>query len=259
MWGEMVARSSRSWFDNGPYVWGWDISVSVVAARDGADGVASGDEVFGMPRFPESAGAYAEFVSAPAAQLAMKPGAVGHAGAAARPGPPPRAARSRSALSNPGEPGGQSVRRGSAVLASVREVRITSIRPGKRASRSAQRSDSSSVRPDARWLMTPLSRSTRQWWVSVDFVTPSTMAPPGYRQDAEFFGGQQGGSRSGRPLTDSTSPEHTVDEQSPQLTVRFGGGRDDQFPTSPTPFRWVSVRLRHGHPPRPTTRSEPAR
>ncbi|WP_245714511.1 NADP-dependent oxidoreductase [Micromonospora inyonensis] len=44
-----------------------------------------GDEVFGMPRFPHPAGAYAEFVTAPARHLVRKPANIDHTAAAALP------------------------------------------------------------------------------------------------------------------------------------------------------------------------------
>jgi len=44
-----------------------------------------GDSVYGMPRFPRQAGAYAEYVSAPSRQFARKPATIGHAAAAALP------------------------------------------------------------------------------------------------------------------------------------------------------------------------------
>ena len=36
-----------------------------------------GDEVFGMPWFPREAGAYADYVTCPARQLALRPGGAG--------------------------------------------------------------------------------------------------------------------------------------------------------------------------------------
>lgn len=68
-----------------PFVLGWDLSGIVEAVGPGANGFAQGDEVFGMPRFPAQASAYAELASAPASELAHKPEALDHAGAAALP------------------------------------------------------------------------------------------------------------------------------------------------------------------------------
>jgi len=67
-----------------PVIPGSDISGVVEAVAPGASGLAVGDEVFGMVRFPSFGGsaAYAEYVAAPAAHLARKPRGVDHAHAA---------------------------------------------------------------------------------------------------------------------------------------------------------------------------------
>src|SRR6185503_18510854 len=49
--------------------------------------------------------------------------------------------------------------------------------PGKRASRSARRSEFSRAVPRWRWEITPASRSTLKWWVHVDLVTGRSKAP----------------------------------------------------------------------------------
>lgn len=67
-----------------PAVLGWDLSGTVVTATSGT-GPQPGDEVFGMPRFPALAGAYAEYVVAPADQVVAKPAHVDHRTAAAAP------------------------------------------------------------------------------------------------------------------------------------------------------------------------------
>jgi NADPH:quinone reductase-like Zn-dependent oxidoreductase len=46
---------------------------------------APGDRVFGMPRFPREAAAYAEYVTAPSRQLALIPEGLGDVEAAALP------------------------------------------------------------------------------------------------------------------------------------------------------------------------------
>lgn len=56
-----------------PFVVGWDIAGEVEALGPGTSGFAVGDAVYGMPRFPQQAAAYAEYVSAPAADLAPSP------------------------------------------------------------------------------------------------------------------------------------------------------------------------------------------
>ena len=68
-----------------PLVLGWDLSGVVEAVGDGVSAFAAGDAVFGMPRFPEPAGCYAEYVAAPADQLAAKPAALDHPAAAGLP------------------------------------------------------------------------------------------------------------------------------------------------------------------------------
>jgi NADPH:quinone reductase-like Zn-dependent oxidoreductase len=56
-----------------------------VVTAAGPTGPQPGDEVFGMPRFPALAGAYAEYVAAPADQVVPKPDHVDHRTAAAAP------------------------------------------------------------------------------------------------------------------------------------------------------------------------------
>jgi NADPH:quinone reductase-like Zn-dependent oxidoreductase len=68
-----------------PVVLGFDVSGVVEQTGTGVTIFAPGDEVFGMPRFPQPAGAYAEFVTAPARHFARKPGNVDHVTAAAIP------------------------------------------------------------------------------------------------------------------------------------------------------------------------------
>lgn len=60
---------------------GWDISGVVEASQ--SDDFKKGDEVFGMVNFPGVGAAYAEYVAAPAAHLALKPAAISHDEAAA--------------------------------------------------------------------------------------------------------------------------------------------------------------------------------
>lgn len=70
-----------------PAIPGSDVSGVVEAVASGVEGFTVGDEVFGMLRFPsfgESA-AYAEYVTAPASDLAVKPAGIDHVHAAAAP------------------------------------------------------------------------------------------------------------------------------------------------------------------------------
>ncbi|WP_027165056.1 NADP-dependent oxidoreductase [Mesorhizobium sp. WSM3224] len=68
-----------------PFILGWDISGTVAALGAGVTAFKVGDDVFGMPRFPKQAGAYAELAAAAADEIAAKPAAIDHAHAAALP------------------------------------------------------------------------------------------------------------------------------------------------------------------------------
>ncbi|MEV4256798.1 NADP-dependent oxidoreductase [Spirillospora sp. NPDC049652] len=68
-----------------PFTLGFDVSGVVAAVGYGVSIFQPGDEVFGMPRFPHPAGAYAEYVTAPARHFAPKPAKLDHAHAAAVP------------------------------------------------------------------------------------------------------------------------------------------------------------------------------
>ncbi|UCI09277.1 NADP-dependent oxidoreductase [Mesorhizobium sp. B1-1-8] len=68
-----------------PFILGWDISGTVEALGAGVTAFKTGDDVFGMPRFPKQAGAYAELAAAPAEEIAAKPAGIDHAHAAALP------------------------------------------------------------------------------------------------------------------------------------------------------------------------------
>jgi NADPH:quinone reductase-like Zn-dependent oxidoreductase len=61
-----------------PFTVGWELSGVVAATGTGVTRFAVGDEVFGMPRFPAQAAAYAEFVTGPARQFALKPPNLSH-------------------------------------------------------------------------------------------------------------------------------------------------------------------------------------
>ncbi|MEV0806333.1 NADP-dependent oxidoreductase [Micromonospora sp. NPDC050200] len=61
---------------------GWDMSGVVEAVGLGVTWLRPGDEVFGMPRLPEAAGTYAEYVTSPARHLARKPARLSHVEAA---------------------------------------------------------------------------------------------------------------------------------------------------------------------------------
>ncbi|HEY9263593.1 MAG TPA: NADP-dependent oxidoreductase [Mycobacterium sp.] len=67
-----------------PLIPGTDVSGVVEAVAAGVSGLAVGDEVLGLLRFPATlqAGAYAEYVTAPASDLALKPAGIDHTQAA---------------------------------------------------------------------------------------------------------------------------------------------------------------------------------
>ncbi|MFI2260214.1 NADP-dependent oxidoreductase [Streptomyces tubercidicus] len=68
-----------------PFVLGFDVSGVVEAVGLGVTLFAPGDKVFGMPRFPHPAGAYAEYVTAPARHFAHLPADLDHVRGAALP------------------------------------------------------------------------------------------------------------------------------------------------------------------------------
>ncbi len=68
-----------------PLVLGWDVSGTVEDVSAEVDSWAVGDEVFGLVRFPQPGRTYAEYVAAPARELAPKPRHLSHSEAAAMP------------------------------------------------------------------------------------------------------------------------------------------------------------------------------
>ena len=70
-----------------PLILGTDISGVVTAVADDVQDFAVGDAVFGMVKFPSvgASAAYAEYVAAPASDLARKPAGIDHVHAAAAP------------------------------------------------------------------------------------------------------------------------------------------------------------------------------
>ena len=72
-----------------PLILGSDISGVVESVGEGATSFSPGDEVYAMVRFPadvmEGSKAYAEYVSVPASELALKPTGIDHEHAAAAP------------------------------------------------------------------------------------------------------------------------------------------------------------------------------
>jgi NADPH:quinone reductase-like Zn-dependent oxidoreductase len=82
-WKSRASGGFGMWQD--PPILGWDVSGVVAAVGGGASLYEVGEEVYGMPRFPAQAGAYAEYVVAPSRQFAPKPAALDHVEAAALP------------------------------------------------------------------------------------------------------------------------------------------------------------------------------
>ncbi|PXX61744.1 NADPH:quinone reductase-like Zn-dependent oxidoreductase [Nocardia tenerifensis] len=68
-----------------PFVQGWDVAGVVTEVGYGATRFQPGDRVFGMPWFPRAAGAYAEYVTAPARHFAKMPERASFSEAAALP------------------------------------------------------------------------------------------------------------------------------------------------------------------------------
>jgi NADPH:quinone reductase-like Zn-dependent oxidoreductase len=56
-----------------PFILGWDVAGVVEETSTNLTRFDVGDRVFGMPRFPRLAGAYAEYVTSPSRQLARTP------------------------------------------------------------------------------------------------------------------------------------------------------------------------------------------
>jgi NADPH:quinone reductase-like Zn-dependent oxidoreductase len=79
--GQGVAR----WAGPPPFIPGWDVCGVVEAMGYGVTRFKEGDMVYGMPRFPRAASAYAEYVAAPSRQFARIPGGISPNEAAALP------------------------------------------------------------------------------------------------------------------------------------------------------------------------------
>jgi NADPH:quinone reductase-like Zn-dependent oxidoreductase len=79
----MMQRMLRPKEGESTFILGWDISGIVEEAGSNVKEFKKGDEVFGMVNFPGNGRAYAEYVAAPANQLALKPKNVSHEEAAA--------------------------------------------------------------------------------------------------------------------------------------------------------------------------------
>ncbi|HKO79418.1 MAG TPA: NADP-dependent oxidoreductase [Chitinophagaceae bacterium] len=84
---DIKTRTGKSLYDqlknDPPIILGWDISGTVTETGSAVTQFKTGDEVFGMINFPGHGKAYAEYVAAPASELALKPANISHEEAAA--------------------------------------------------------------------------------------------------------------------------------------------------------------------------------
>lgn len=84
-WKTRAGKGMAGVLGQPPFILGWDVSGVVDAVGFGVTLFEPGDEVYGMPWFPRAAGAYAEYVTAPARHFARKPTSAGHLAAAGLP------------------------------------------------------------------------------------------------------------------------------------------------------------------------------
>ena len=66
-------RTRGGFLGEPPFTVGWDVAGVVEEPGYGVTRFKPGDRVFGMPRFPKEAAAYAEYVTSPSRQLALIP------------------------------------------------------------------------------------------------------------------------------------------------------------------------------------------
>ena len=78
-------RASGGLLGQSPVRLGWDVSGVVEAVGPGVTIFEPGDEVYGMPRLPQPAGAYADYLTSPSRHLVRKPAGLTHVQAAAIP------------------------------------------------------------------------------------------------------------------------------------------------------------------------------
>lgn len=79
------SRARGGFLGEPPFTIGWDLAGVVEEVGYGVTTLSVGDRVFGMPRFPREAAAYAEFVTSPSRQLARIPDGLDDVGAGALP------------------------------------------------------------------------------------------------------------------------------------------------------------------------------
>jgi NADPH:quinone reductase-like Zn-dependent oxidoreductase len=78
-------RARGGFLGEPPFTVGWDVAGVVDELGYGVTRFKPGDRVFGMPRFPRQAAAYAEYVTSPSRQLALVPEGLSEIEAAALP------------------------------------------------------------------------------------------------------------------------------------------------------------------------------
>ena len=78
-------RARGGFLGEPPFTLGWDVAGVVEEVGAGVTRFEPGARVFGMPRFPQEAGCYAEYVTSPSRQLASTPEALSDVEAAALP------------------------------------------------------------------------------------------------------------------------------------------------------------------------------
>jgi len=78
-------RARGGFLGEPPFTVGWDVAGVVEELGYGVTTLSVGDRVFGMPRFPLEAAAYAEYVTSPSRQLARIPDGLDDIGAGALP------------------------------------------------------------------------------------------------------------------------------------------------------------------------------
>jgi NADPH:quinone reductase-like Zn-dependent oxidoreductase len=78
-------RARGGFLGEPPFTVGWDVAGTVAEVGAGVTRFEVGDRVFGMPRFPREAAAYADYVTSPSRQLARVPDELGDVEAASLP------------------------------------------------------------------------------------------------------------------------------------------------------------------------------
>jgi len=75
-WGASAGGWLAALHGGPPLRLGWDVAGRVVDVGYGVTRLRPGDEVFGLPRFPQPAGSYAEYLTAPSRHFTHKPRAI---------------------------------------------------------------------------------------------------------------------------------------------------------------------------------------